>query len=159
MIKMIVITLVVFIATVAVGVGIGFGLLTLSKSKTPVTPTPTEVTEVAPTATPQPTPVASPSAVLNPEDASLLVVNATTKAGYASTIKDMLTKAKFGSITAGNAKGEYATAENNLVLMAEENPALLQQLEKATNLGLAFAEGYSTEDAKGTYDAVIVLTK
>ncbi len=159
MIKMIVITLVVFIATVAVGVGIGFGLLTLSKSKTPVTPTPTEVTEVAPTATPQPTPVASPSAVLNPEDASLLVVNATTKAGYASTIKDMLTKAKFGSITTGNAKGEYATAENNLVLMAEENPALLQQLEKATNLGLAFAEGYSTEDAKGTYDAVIVLTK
>lgn len=159
MIKMIVITLVVFIATVAVGVGIGFGLLTLSKSKTPVTPTPTEVTEVAPTATPEPTPVASPSAVLNPEDASLLVVNATTKAGYASTIKDMLTKAKFGSITASNAKGEYATAENNLVLMAEENPALLQQLEKATNLGLAFAEGYSTEDAKGTYDAVIVLTK
>jgi len=159
MIKMIVITLVVFIATVAVGVGIGFGLLTLSKSKTPVTPTPTEVTEVAPTATPEPTPVASPSAVLNPEDVSLLVVNATTKAGYASTIKDMLTKAKFGSITASNAKGEYATAENNLVLMAEENPALLQQLEKATNLGLAFAEGYSTEDAKGTYDAVIVLTK
>ncbi len=159
MIKMIAITLVVFIATVAVGVGIGFGLLTLSKSKTPVTPTPTEVVETSPTATPSPTPIASPSAQINPEDASLLVVNATTKAGYASTIKDMLTTAKFGSVSAGNAKGDYETAENNLVLMAEENPVLLQQLEKATNLGLAFAEGYATEDAKGTYDAVIVLTK
>ena len=159
MIKMIAITLVVFIATVAVGVGIGFGLLTLSKSKTPVAPTPTEVVETSPTATPTPTPIASPSAQINPEDASLLVVNATTKAGYASTIKDLLTKAKFGSVSAGNAKGDYETAENNLVLMAEENPVLLQQLEKATNLGLAFAEGYATEDAKGTYDAVIVLTK
>lgn len=159
MIKMIAITLVVFIATVAVGVGIGFGLLTLSKSKAPVAPTPTEVVEATPTATPSPTPVASPSAQINPEDASLLVVNATTKAGYASTIKDMLTKAKFGSVSAGNAKGDYETAENNLVLMAEENTVLIQQLEKATNLGLAFAEGYATEDAKGTYDAVIVLTK
>ena len=48
MIKMIAITLVVFIATVAVGVGISFGLLTLSKSKTPATPTPTAVEEVTP---------------------------------------------------------------------------------------------------------------
>ena len=159
MIKMIVITLVVFIVTVAVGVGIGFGLLTLSKSKTPVTPTPTEVVEVSPTATPEPTPVASSSAQVAPADASILIVNATTKAGYASTIKDMLVKAKFGSVTAGNAKGEYASASSNLVLMDEKNSELLNQLEKATSLGLAFSEGYKTEDTKGTYDAVIVLTK
>ncbi len=159
MIKMIAITLVVFIITVAVGVGIGFGLLTLSKSKAPVSPTPTEVVEVAPTATPEPTPIASASAQIAPADASVLIVNATTKAGYAGTIKDLLDKAKFGTVTAGNAKGEYDTATNNLVLMSEENAAFILELEKATDLGLAFSEGYSTEDTKGTYDAVIVLTK
>lgn len=159
MIKMIAITLVVFIATVAVGVGIGFGLLTLSKSKTPATPAPTAVEEVAPTATPEPTPVASDSATLNPADLSVLVVNATSKAGYAGTTKSKLETAEYGTVDAGNAKGEYATAENNLVLMSEENAALVMQLEKVTDLGLAFSEGYSTEDASGKYDAVIVLTK
>ncbi len=43
--------------------------------------------------------------------------------------------------------------------MDEKNSELLNQLEKATSLGLAFSEGYKTEDTKGTYDAVIVLTK
>lgn len=159
MIKMIAITLVVFIATVAVGVGIGFGLLTLSKSKTPATPTPTAVEEVTPTATPEPTPVASESAQLDPADLSILVVNATSKAGYAGTTKSKLETAGYGTVDAGNAKGEYATAENNLVLMSEENAAFVMQLEKVTDLGLAFSEGYGTEDTSGKYDAVIVLTK
>ena len=160
MIKMVVITLVVFIATVAIGVGIGFGLLTLSKSKAPASPTPTEETTMAEaTATPEPTPEASASAKMEPKDMSVLVVNATTKAGYASTIKTKLEDAGYGTVDAGNANGEYADADNNLVLMREMDAGTIDQLEKATSLGLAYSEGYSTEDAKGTYDAVIVLTK
>ncbi|MCA9340844.1 MAG: LytR C-terminal domain-containing protein [Candidatus Saccharibacteria bacterium] len=160
MIKMVVITLVVFIATVAIGVGIGFGLLTLSKSKAPASPTPTEeTTTVEATATPEPTPEASASAKMEPKDMSVLVVNATTKAGYASTIKTKLEDAGYGTVDAGNANGEYADADNNLVLMSEMDAGTIDQLEKATSLGLAYSEGYSTEDAKGTYDAVIVLTK
>lgn len=159
MLKMVAIFLLVFITTVAIGVGIGFGVLTLSKSGEPVAPTPEVSETVSPTPTVEPTPEASPSAQLDPADLSILVVNATTKAGYAGTVKTQLDEAGFGSVLSGNAKGTYEDAEDNLVLMSEDNPSLLTLLEKATSLGLAYSEGYKTEDAKGTYDAVVVLTK
>lgn len=159
MLKMVLITIVVFIVTVAIGVGIGVILLKVSQGKSGTapapTPEPTVAVAVSPTAPPTPT-----LAPVNVEETSVKVVNATTKAGYAGEIAAKLEAAGYGTVTAGNANGEYASASADLALMEQDNPALVAQLSESTGLSLTYSsEGYAIEDPQGTYDAVIVLTQ
>lgn len=164
MLKMVFITILVFAITVAIGVGAGFGLLSMG-SKNKAVPTPTASPAVVDKTTPKPTSSpttdtdssASPSASVKQEEVSVLIVNATTKAGYAGTFKASLDKAGYSQVTAANAKGEYE--EGFYVLMPEKNPELVEQLGKDADLKLEFAEGYATEDTAKQYDAVIVLAK
>lgn len=153
MLKMVFITIAVFFITIAIGVGVGLGLLRVSDTQTADT-TPEVVTETptpTPTATPTPEPV-----VINKEDLSILVVNATTKAGYAGTIKSLLEDAEIEDVTAANAKGDYE-AGADYILMTEENPDLEALLEEATELTLEYSSDIETEDPNEEYDAVIVL--
>ena len=157
MMKMIIVIVIAFIVTVSIGLGAGYFFLNRSggESSTP-TPTPTpEVAVVTPTA--EPTPTLAP---VDPSTVSVLVINATTKAGYAGQISAKLNEAGFTETSTGNAKGEYATASANLVMMPEEDPGLVSSLSTATGLSLTFSkEGLTTEDPKGAYEAVIVLTQ
>jgi hypothetical protein len=162
MLKMIFITLAVFVATVAIGIGVGFGLLSVA-NRNAAEPTPTPEATVQPEATPTPEPTASPeaspSAALNPADLSVLVVNATTKAGYAGTVQTKLKSAGYGTVNAGNAAGDYDPGL--YVLMEEENADLLTLIKESSELDLEYlAETQpSTEDPRGTYDAVVVLAE
>lgn len=161
MVKMIVITLVVFAITVAVGVGVGLTILTLTNkqdssdsSNITVSPPPESITPVA---EPSPTPVASASAVVR-EELDILIVNATGKAGYAGTFKTKLDAKEYKSVKTGNAKGDYETG--NYVLMPEENTSLLEALSEDLGLDLTYQEeGYATEDSTSTNDAVVVLAE
>lgn len=154
MLRMIFITLSVFAVTVALGVGVGLGLISWT-SESNQTPSPSPTAQVAPT--PEPTPTPTPAPVVVKEDLNILVVNATTKAGYAGTIKADLDEAEYGRVTAANAEGDYETG--NFVLMSEENQALVEALSEDTGLSLTFAEGVATEDPSDQYDAVIVLAE
>ncbi|GIK83724.1 MAG: hypothetical protein BroJett025_03460 [Patescibacteria group bacterium] len=158
MLKMVFITVAVFFITIAIGVGVGLGLLKMSENKTEET-TPAVVTE---TPAPTPTPTPTPEVVeIKKDELSILIVNATTKAGYAGTIKKLLTDAEFTDVTAGNAKGEYETGadETNLLLMKAENPELQKLLEETTELTFEYSSEIDTEDTADKYDAVIVLTQ
>ncbi len=159
MLKMVFITLAVFFATVAVGVGVGLGLLQFSnKETTTATPVPSPV--VTPEPTIEPSPSASPSAAIDPSKVKVSVVNATTKAGYAGTIKTALEKEKFTGITTGNAKGEYKTG--NYLLLAEDMAGLEEIIEKATKLSftvMSEADDKTVEDAKDVYDVIVVLAE
>lgn len=158
MMKMIILIILAFVITVSVGLAVGYFLLNQSGGGASTSPTPTPTPETAavePTATPAPT-----LAPVDPAEVSVLVVNATTKAGYAGQISAKLEAAGFTETSTGNAKGEYATASADLVLMTEDNPSLVSTLSTATGLSLTFTdEGVTTEDPQGTYDAVIVLTQ
>lgn len=157
MMKMIILIIIAFVITVSIGLGAGYFLLNQSGSEsTTPTPTPTpESTAVTPTAVPTPT-----LAPVDPAEVSVLVVNATTKAGYAGQISTKLNEAGFTETSTGNAKGEYATASADLALMKEEDPSLVSALSTATGLSLTLSDqGVTTEDPEGTYDAVIVLTQ
>jgi len=156
MLKMVFITLAVFAITVAVGVGAGLTLISMN-SKDKDTPTPTPVAEIQSTPEPTTDASASPSATIKPEEINVLIVNATTKAGYAGTFKASLDEAGYGQVRAANARGEYD--EGTYILMPEENSDLITQLAKDAKLELDFAEGYLTEDPSKQYDAVIVLAK
>lgn len=158
MIKMLLITLLVFCITVAVGVGVGLGILSLTNkqtaSNTEVDPAPVASVTPQPEATPTPTPVAE----VDSSTISVLVVNATSKAGYASTIKTKIEAGKYEKVATGNAKGDYETG--NYVLMKTANEALVTKLAKDSGLELKFQEtGYETEDATGAYDVVVVLAE
>lgn len=157
MMKMIIVIVIAFVVTVSIGLGAGYFLLNRSGGEgSAPTPTPTpEAVVVTPTA--EPTPTLAP---VDPAEVSVLVINATTKAGYAGQISTKLNEAGFTETSTGNAKGEYATASANLVMMPEENPGLVSSLSTATGLSLTFSEeGLATEDPEGSYDAVIVLTQ
>ncbi len=168
MLKMVFITIAVFFITIAIGVGVGLGLLKMSENKTAET-VPTVVTET-PTPTPTPTPEL---AVIDKATVKILIVNATTKAGYAGKIKALLTAAEIVNVDAGNAKGEYETegldvmdfeyeTEGDVmdfVVMKEENPGLQKLLEESTELTFEYSKDIATEDPTGKYDAVIVLVK
>lgn len=161
MLKMVFITLAVFFATVAVGVGVGLGLLQFSNKETNTgTPEASPVAIVTPEPTVEPSPSASPAAAIDPATLKVLVVNATTKAGYAGTIKTALEKADFSGIAAGNAKGEYA--DGNTLLVADDMAGVAELIEKATDLTFEVnsdAADKKTEDAAGTYDVVVVLAE
>lgn len=159
MLKMVFITLVVFAITVAVGIGVGLGLLQLNNKNTADT-SPVVVSDPSPAAVASPVPSPSPKPKLDKAAVSVLVVNATTRAGYAGTIKELLTKDGFSQVTTGNAKGEY---DGNSLLLDEENDSLAQTLESAADLDKLTtyasdsAHPKKTEDASGKYDAVLVL--
>ena len=162
MIKMIFITIAVFFATIAIGAGIGFGLLTLANKSNQTT----KQVKITPTVTVKPSETPTPTPEKLIKAASVLVVNATKKTGYAGKIKAKIVHAseaaepQFGTIAAANAKGKYKMPkekDGQLLLMKEKNPALKAALEKATGLKLEYADGIKTEDVAGKYDAVIVL--
>jgi len=159
LLKMLLVTLSVFVAVVAVGVGVGLGLLSLSNNRT--TPVESPKVETAPTEVPTPTPTQSPEQTkVDLSTTKLLVVNATTQAGYAGKIKTLLEKAGAKSVTAGNSKGSYKSQADGLVLMTEENAELVVTLSEATGLKLEYAkEELKTEDPNQSYTAVIVLLK
>lgn len=157
MLKMIFVSVAVFFLTVGIGVGLGISYLTVSEQNAPspspvatITASPSPVAEVI-------TPSASPAAELKLDELSVLVVNATSKAGYASSIKKMLTDADFVDVDTGNARGDYE--EGNYLLMAEENSQLLTLVEEATKLTFTYSSEIKTEDLKGSYDAVLVLNE
>lgn len=155
MLKMVFITIAVFFITIAIGVGVGLGLLKMSDNKTEDA-TPTVVSESPePTATPEPTPE---PVVINKEELSILVVNATTKAGYAGKIKTLLVDAEIEDTSASNAKGDYEEGTDYL-LMLEENKDLQALLEESTELTFEYSADIDVEDPSEDYDAVIVLAK
>ena len=162
MMKMILITTGVFILTVAIGIGVGLAILKYTGSnKASDTPT-VEVEEPTPTpeatATPEPTPEASASAEIDKTELKILVVNATTKAGYAGQIATKLKAADYETVTGANAKGEYED-EGTYVYLKEANDALIKDLSDASDLTLTESDDAKTEDASGQYDAVIVLAE
>ena len=154
MLRMIFIAIAVFFTTVAVGTGIGFGLINLSKEQPPE-PTPIAQT---PAPTPSATPTPTPEPEIDPTTLSVLIVNATTKAGYAGKIKTSLAETKFELVDTKNAVGEYEAGQD-YILIKEENEQLKKLLEEATELTFEYSNDIATEDSKGTYDFVIVLAK
>jgi hypothetical protein len=88
-IKMLLIGFVSFVVTIALGVGIGLAYLQWTNHTANNKPT----AAVEPSVTPEVTPTATPTPTIEVDKAKtkILVVNATTKAGYAST---MLVKLK-----------------------------------------------------------------
>lgn len=158
MLKMIFVTLVVFFATVGAGIGIGLGVLQLTQPSQPEEPV-GQVAEVTPTPKPtvEPTPTPTPEPELDKAELSILVVNATTQAGYAGENADKLDAAEFGTVKASNAKGDY-DAGGWYVLLAKPNQALVSTLKEAIDQELTVkTEGKEIEDPKAEYDAVIVL--
>ncbi|MFH2118702.1 MAG: LytR C-terminal domain-containing protein, partial [Candidatus Paceibacterota bacterium] len=153
MMKMIFIGLASFFVTVGIGLGIGLGLLTFTQSDE--TTEPTSTAEVIPS--PEPTPTPTPTPEINRADYKVKVVNATTKAGYASEIADLLETAGFESVAAGNALGDYEPG--NYVLLAEEDQALTDLLSKDTELELVYAPDKEVEDAAEAYTIIIVLAE
>ena len=161
MLKMIFITIAVFLATVAIGVGVGLGILQLSNrggnvETSPVvaeSPTPEPVVIESPS----PSPEASPAATLNKEELSILVVNATTKPGYAGTTRSKLVTAGYGTVTAGNARDKYDPG--TYVLLSNENQSLVSALEEDSGLELDVKTDDSVENPNDQYDAVIVLAE
>ena len=158
MLRMVFVTLAVFFATVGIGIGIGLGVLQLTKpSSSDETISP--VAEIEPSSQPSPSPTPSPlpETEIDKTELSILVVNATTKAGYAGETADKLSDDDFGTVKASNAKGDYD--EGTFVLLKEKDEALIKTLEETTELTLSLKTTKETEDAKDTYDAVIVLAE
>ena len=152
--KMIFIGFLSFVITIALGVGIGLAYLQWTNYKTDSKP----VVEVEPSITPEVTATPTPSIEINKADYKILVVNATTKAGYASTIADKIKEAKFEDVNAKNAKGIYEVGDYLLVKEDNaSNSALLKELETATALTLILKTDIEDEDSAGTYNAVLVL--
>jgi hypothetical protein len=156
MLKMVFITLAVFFATVAVGVGVGLGILQFSTGEPTqdVGQIVVETESETETAEPDPEPEEEE---IDVSEFSVLVVNATTKAGHAGQYKRHLDESGFGTVQVGNAQGTYEPGV--YVLLVEDNPALVKELETATNLSLEVIEGKATEDPRSQYDAVIVLAE
>jgi hypothetical protein len=154
--KMIFIGLLSFIITIALGVGIGLAYLQWTNRSGNAKP----VVEVEPSVTPVAVATATPAPLptINKDDYKLLVVNATTKAGYASTIVAKVKEGGFKDVAAKNAKGIYEAGD--YLLVKEDNPtnqALLKELEKATSLTLTLKADIEKEDTSSSSSAVIVL--
>ena len=158
---MIIIVLLSFALTVALGVGIGYGVLQLTNKQTPEINVSDEAAEISEEPEPSPTPQ---PVVINKEDYQLLVVNATTKAGYAGTIANDLEEVGFVDVAAANASGEYE--EGNYLLLSDlteeqeaSNQALLAEIEEITELDWQLSDEITVEDADGDYQAVLVLAQ
>jgi len=159
MLKMVFVSLSVFFLTVGIGVGLGLGYLTIS-NKDATIDEPEVIAEEVPVVEEgqeEASPTPSPSPEIAKDELEILVVNATTKAGYAGEIKSLLTADDFENIDAGNAKGDYE--EGNYILMSEENNGLIDLISDVTDLEFVYSDEIKTEDIKGSYDAVIVLAE
>lgn len=160
--KMIMIALLSFVITVVVGVGIGYGILQLTNKQKPSVSTSNEVNDVQ-EKEPEPTPEPELAAI-NKEEYQLLVVNATTKAGYAGTIANDLEEAGFIDVAAKNASGKYEVG-NYLLLsdLSEEkeasHQALLNEIKEITKLDWQLSDKILVEDSQGNYQAVLVLAE
>ncbi|PIY80193.1 MAG: hypothetical protein COY80_04165 [Candidatus Pacebacteria bacterium CG_4_10_14_0_8_um_filter_42_14] len=162
MVKMIFITVTAFAVTVAVGIGIGLAFLKISdKNSTDVSPVVEVEQPGMAESSPTPEPSPEPTVELAVADLKILVVNATTKAGYAGQIGAKLESADFAKAATGNAKGEYADAGTYLLVSEEyaDNAELLAAVNKATELEVTYLSGKDTEDPTGKYDMVLVLAK
>lgn len=161
MLKMLGVSFLVFLLTIGVGIGIGKAFIYFTQKQSGGTEQTNPLAEASPSPTtvtsPSPTPTASPSAALDPAKLSVLVVNATTKAGYAGTSKTKLETAKFQTVKASNAKGKYEPG--TYVLMAKEDKELIALLEKTLGVTLTFKPDVAVEDPQGDYDAVVVLAQ
>lgn len=94
------------------------------------------------------------------ETISLLIVNATTKAGYAGQIQRSLNTIDFKTVDARNARGEYEPGIYLLVNDSFELTAELQELlEQELDLTLIVQTDILVEDSTKTYDAIIVLAE
>ncbi|MCC6711604.1 MAG: LytR C-terminal domain-containing protein [Candidatus Pacebacteria bacterium] len=155
MVKMVFVALVSFFITVGIGLGIGLGFLTFTNNQQANNNAPqTPVAEVSPTAEPTIEPTSEP---IDRTKYSVLVVNATTKAGYAGEIATVLEEAGFEDVTAANAKGDYD--EGNFVLADTEEAELLKTLASDTDLTFSFLAEKEVEDSADRYDFVIVLAE
>lgn len=155
MVKMVFVALVSFFITVGIGLGIGLGFLTFTnKQQTATENQQAEVAEVSPSPEPTVEPTLAP---VDRESYTVLVVNATTKAGYAGSMATTLEEAGFTSVEAGNAKGDYE--EGNFILIGEEDQNLVKTLEQDTELSIEFLAEKELEDPSGDYDFVIVLAE
>ncbi len=155
MVKMVFVALVSFFITVGIGLGIGLGFLTFTNNQQANNNAPqTPVAEVSPTAEPTTEPTSEP---IDRTKYSVLVVNATTKAGYAGEIATVLEEAGFEDVTAANAKGDYD--EGNFVLANTEEAELLKTLASDTDLTFSFLADKEVEDSADKYDFVIVLAE
>jgi hypothetical protein len=162
MLKMLGISFLVFLITVGVGIGVGRAFIYFTQQNTDTAQT-TPVASATPTEEEEsPTPEASPSPEPTEEidvtELSVLVVNATTKAGHAGKSATLLEDAEFGEVDAANAKGDYEES-GVVVLMEEEDEAILDAIAEALDEEVTFSDEIDVEDAQTEYDAVIVLTE
>lgn len=161
MLKMLGVSFLVFLVTIGVGIGIGRAFIYFTQKQSEGGEQQTPLAQATPSPTtsssPSPSPSASASAAIDPSKLSILVVNATTKAGYAGTSKTKLQTAKFGTVTAGNAKGKYEAG--TYVLMETENKELLTLLNTSLGTTLTYKSDVAIEDPQGEYDAVVVLAE
>jgi len=163
MLKMILITTGVFALTVAIGVGVGFAIIKYTNQGDQ--PAPVVEVEESPIVEATPAPIledgatdASPSAAIDKAGLSILVVNSTTKAGYAGTVKSKLEDSDFENVTAGNSKGDYEET-GIFVYLAEDDQNLVEALSEATGLDLTISDEAKVEDPQAEYDVVIVLAE
>lgn len=158
MLKSLLVAFVVFLITVGIGAGIGGGYIYLTQRQSgDNTQTEEPIASDQPSEEASPTPEPSPEESIDVSEKSILIVNATTKAGYAGESKSKLENADFGAVAAANAKGDYE--EGFIVLMDEEDTSLIDALEEALEFELEFSDEISTEDPDETYDAVVVLAE
>jgi len=155
MVKMVFVALVSFFITVGIGLGIGLGFLTFTNNQQANNnAAQTPVAEVSPTVVPTTEPTSEP---VDRTKYSVLVVNATTKAGYAGEIATLLEDAGFEDVTAANAKGDYD--EGNFILATTEEAELLKTVAGDTDLTFSFLAEKEVEDSADKYDFVIVLAE
>ncbi len=156
--KMIFIGFLSFVVTIALGVGIGLAYLQWTNRQENTKPVVEVDSNLTPTVTVTTTPAPLPE--IKKADYKILVVNATTKAGYAATIVNKIKAAEFTDVFAKNAKGIYD--KKDYLLVKEDNPnnqALLKELEKATSLTLTLQTEIEKEASASSYSAVVVLGK
>lgn len=154
--KMIWIGFLSFVITIALGAGLGF--LYMQFMSQPDTAQPLVEVETEPTPEPTPTPLPLPE--IDKAAQKLLVVNATTKAGYAGTVAARVKAAEFTQVTAQNAKGIYEPGD--FLLVKEDTAtaqALLKELNQATQLEMTLVVGMDKEDTSNAYSAILVLNQ
>lgn len=156
--KVLFIGLAVFFTTIAVGLGAGMLFLNWFQSPSPE-PTPV-VVEVEESETPEPTPepIPDPADELDVSELSGLVVNATTRAGFAGQVETALETGDFESIAARNARGEYDTGTYLLVATDDADArALKAVIEDLTGYTVEISTEKTVEDATDQFDFVVVL--
>lgn len=131
--------LAVFFTTIAVGLGIGMVFLNWFQPSAPQ-PTPVvmeieepDETQVEPT--PEPTP--EPTEELDVSELSGLVVNATTRAGFAGEVQTTILAGEFEGVSARNARGDYEAGTYLLVTSNDDTARALRDLiEELTGFSL-----------------------